>query len=471
MKNLYFALSGTAISIFGWMITLGAASRYISSTELGVCYLVFVLSAVGLALTSIGGSSAVISLAEDHRFQGKLTMDQPPVTVKAVTVALLVLAIGLLIWGHDMIMPGTVFGELKWVILLVILMEMVTGSGLSTFAGLGRFRTAGVLHGLKGIFSVAASLLVLVMGFGFEGFLWSLVFTGVCMTILVWYSIPVRFSFSFELPTMRQVTSASSMLYLAYLVSILSVKSAEGMIVVLSGAAALAVYGNALLLPTLLIRMFEAVRPFILDTPGDMARSGQYISMRTTSAVIAVMAGLLMVFAHPLTLMIFGETYLPCVPITRLLCFWVVLSLVNYFLVIYSIDTGQIRKVLGVNGLGFAVAITGNWFLIPEFGVTGAALALTLTSFLTILISLLILSSGRVLSVSGLVVSFYKSILPLFALCAALQATAPGLNHSMLYWVLFVLSMLGLKAVPVQDFKSAVRTMRYGMDTGSHAAG
>lgn len=467
VKGIVFSLWGNAASIVGGLLIIAAASRFLSPVELGTYYIIFMMVNVSIAFTSIGGRNVIIKFLSGATPQARENMANILISFRVMAIVFLTVGLTLFLVFLDALFPEQSLCQLKRIILPIVLMEILNSAGMSMLAGFTMFKPFGVFHGVRGILAGLVSVLVLYLGFGLTGLLWANVFVNASVSIIIWYMLPVRYRLVWDSSEMVNIIKFSGALYLAYLMSVLSARTAEGLIVTFAGTAAVAIYGNAMRFPNLLIRLFEAVRPVLLSYfSSDRAEQSQ-VPLKLASVSIALAASLLMVLAKPLTLFIFSGQYLACVPLTRLLCFWVVLSLINYFLVVHLIGAGLVMKVLWLNVIQFALVFMGHVYLIPKFGAIGAAMSITIAAIFTIPVSLFFLARRGVMHIGSLLVTSFKPVLPLFTLFMAIHVYEPGMVNLALYWGLYVLCLFGLNAFPLKEIRASLNHRR----VGNHAIG
>ena len=85
-----------------------------------------------------------------------------------------------------------------------------------------------------------------------------------------------------------------------------------------------------------------------------------------------------MVLARPSILLVFGSSYLPSVPVLRVLVWWIAAACLNSLLSSYFLSINRARVVTIQTGVALPVSIVANLVLIPGMGALGAAWAIVL---------------------------------------------------------------------------------------------
>lgn len=453
------ALWGNAAAVLGGLLTIGIASRCLTKEAVGIYYIILMMANLSIAFTSIGGRSVIVKILSGTWGEEQEHLVDILVTIRVAAIMIISIGLAGLLMVTDYFWPAQSMGALKWFVLPIVVMEIVNTSSMSMLAGFGMFKSVALFQGIRGVFTGIVSALVIFAGYGLPGLLWSILSVNICVSIFIGFMIPLRFSLVWEPSEMVMILKFSGMLYLAYLMSVLSVRTAELMVFSLLGTASVAVFGNAMQFPNILIRIFEVIRPAILGYFSSARDHYSHTPMRMASVFIALAASAVMVAATPLTELVFSEQYLSCVPITRLLCFWVVLSLINYFLVIHLIGTGMLKKVLWVNAIQLILVMTGHVLLIPEYGIMGAGLSITVAASATVPISLYLLARGNIHNLGGLILASFRPVVPLFLLLMVIQTTEPGISASAGYWVLFVIILFLTRALRLNDLRCSIQIL------------
>ena len=462
IAGIYFSLWGNAASILGGLLTIAVASRYLTKEDLGVYYIILMIANISIAFAGIGGRSAIIKFLAGSKKQEKETTANVLIFIRITVILIVIAALGGMLFFLDQIWPENSLDSIKWIILPLVAMEIVNNCGMSMLAGFGLFRKFALFQGLRGAVAGIVAASILLMGFGLPGLLWSVLLVNLFVNAAVWYLLPVRFRLVLDYSRMLEILKFGSILYIAYLISILSARTAEAMIVSFIGTASVAVFGNAMRFPNLLLRMFEAVRPIILNYYSSNGNTNESIApLRMASISISLVSSLLIIFAEPLTVLLFSEQYLSCVPLTRLLCFWVVLSLINYFLVVQLTGRDMVSKLVWLNVFQFILVIGGHLLLIPVFGVIGAALSITMAAFFTVQVSSWFLAQGNTNKAVKLVKVCFRPVLPLFVLFIVVQATEPVMALSVIYWLIFAISLFFVKAVTLDEIKYSLKNISF----------
>jgi O-antigen/teichoic acid export membrane protein len=101
----------------------------------------------------------------------------------------------------------------------------------------------------------------------------------------------------------------------------------------------------------------------------------------------AVAAGVIIVLAQPIVVLLFGPSYAPSASVVQLLAASLIPYTISASLSLRLVTQGQERRVLWATALSVAVAFILNRWLIPGYGSSGAALAVVGSeSFLAIML-------------------------------------------------------------------------------------
>ncbi len=457
LSGIFYSLLANGASILGGLLTIAVASRYLNQQDLGIYYIILMIANLGIAFAGIGGRSAIIKYLSCSK--DKETTANILITIRITAILIVTIGLGIALFFLERIWPGTSLDSIKWIILPMVAMEIINNSGMSMLAGFGRFKKFALLQGIRGVLAGGMAISWLLMGFGLAGILWSTLAVNLFINIAIWNLLPIRFRLVWDYSKILEILKFGGILYIAYLISILTARTAEAMIISFLGPASVAIYGNAMRFPNLLLRLFEAIRPIILQFFSSKENHTESLApLKMASISMSFVSSLLIVFARPLTILLFSRQYLSCVPLTRLLCFWVVLSLINFFLVIQLTGRSMVSKLVWLNALQFILVIGGHLLLIPVYGVFGAALSITTAVFFTVPVSSWFLAEKNTHNTARIIMACFRPILPLFVLFIIVQTTEPLLTLSVIYWLIFAGTLFCIKAIPMDEIKYAIKS-------------
>lgn len=461
LSGIYYSLWGNAVSIIGGLMTIAVASRYLIKEDLGVYYIVLMITSLSVAFASFGGRSTIIRFLAGAKAEEKYKTANLLITLRIASLIPVFVCLSFFLLFIDQVWPGKSLESVKWMILLIVVMEFVADSGLSMLAGYKLFKQFAFFHGLKGGLTCVVSILMLISGFGLKGLLMGVLSVSFGVNIALICALPVRYELFWSQKLFLEILKFSAALYIAFLISLLSARTAEAIIVSFMGAASLAIYGNAMRFPNLLLRMFEAIRPVILYYfSSGKELNNSLAPLKYTSIAVSIVASLLIVFAEPIIWLVFSEAYLASVPLIRLLSFWMVLSLVNYILVIQLTGSDRTTKVIWTNTVQFVVVVSGHFLLIPKFGAMGAATSMIVGAFITVMVSTFFLSMNNTSVFAKSIAISFRPVLPLFFLLLTIQISGSEIILSTVYWLLFISILFLTKTLTIDEIKGLINVLK-----------
>ncbi len=103
------------------------------------------------------------------------------------------------------------------------------------------------------------------------------------------------------------------------------------------------------------------------------------LALKYTLILVLPIGVLGVALARPAILLVFGSSYLPSVPVLRVLVWWTVAACLNSLLSNYFVSVNRARVVTVQTGAALPVSVLANLVLIPSMGALGAALAIVLS--------------------------------------------------------------------------------------------
>ncbi len=413
------------------------------------------MSSLSIAFANIGGKSAIIKFLASAPQEKKEEVGNLIITLRIIAV--LVVGVFLCLFVHfiDQIWHGGTLAVSAWILIPFVLMEIVYDSAMAIMAGFGMFGRCGFFQSLRGILNCSISSSLLLYGLGVNGLVGGILLSNILTSAGIISSLPIKFKVVWNRREVIAIVRFSVPLYIAYMLSIMSGRAAEAMIVSFIGAASLAIYGNAMRFPNLLLRVFEAVRPVVLNFfSSDEEYGKSLLPLRLSAIGICIIACVLIVFSRPLILLIFSRKYTASIGLTRLLSLWMVFSILNYVLVLQLTGTNRTTKVMWLNACQFVLIITGHLILIPRYGALGAAISVTIGASVTVLISLLFLSeaqNSKLLRKSLYYVA--KPVIPLGIVFFLTQHTEPDFALGIVYMISYLVVISAIRIVNLREIK------------------
>jgi O-antigen/teichoic acid export membrane protein len=159
----------------------------------------------------------------------------------------------------------------------------------------------------------------------------------------------------------------------------------------LSDAHALGLYGASAKISGL-ISMVSYSYLAVLFAEFSASTSIDIIKMKQRHSIpvvllISVCIALLALLAHPIIYLVFGELFAEAVPVLQIMCVGLVFTVFSYPLTaaLFAMNKSTVFPV--TSAVALLVFVAGNIYLIPEYGVNGAAIAFSLSGFTSFVVS------------------------------------------------------------------------------------
>lgn len=161
----------------------------------------------------------------------------------------------------------------------------------------------------------------------------------------------------------------------------------------LSDAHALGLYGAASKIAGLISMVSYSYMAVLLpEFSSALSLESLRHKRRNSLAVIAVLStGIVLIglLAHPIILIVFGESFLEAVSVLQIMCVGLVFTVLSYPLSATLFALNKSVAFPAISGVSMLVFALANLYLIPRFGVEGAAVAFSISGFVSFLLSLL----------------------------------------------------------------------------------
>jgi O-antigen/teichoic acid export membrane protein len=464
-KGMIWSSGGNVIAMAAGIVTVSFASRILTKEQLGIYFLVLMMGNFISIVGDFGLRTASVKFLSSALGEEKAHMANILISIRFLHI----LVVGLLLVPVIVILKkywsSELFGSVAWFILPFVVFQMMNSVLSAILVGYHRFKLFSIFFVGLGVLRALISILSLLFGYGLDGLMWSLVLSTLCLCVIIWTMLPFKFRLTFDQFRMREILKFGGWVYSSSVISIATVRVADAILVINTGPAILAIYGNAMRIPNLLLRLFESIRPIVLSyTSSQHISSIQTISIsvRLLSGLLSVFAAFLIAFGKQITLLLFSEKYLESVPILQVLSFWISISVVNYFLVITLIGTDRVKRMFVVGLVQFIVSTVAYLILIPRYGAMGAAISATLIALVCDIVSM-IMVSGRSLKVfMDLILAMSRSAIPLFVFLMIILCAVPSFMITVLMLIGLLIVFRLLKALTFNDlailFKYTFRT-------------
>jgi len=453
---MLWASIGSVVSTVGGLLVLAFASRMLGQEELGVYYVIVTITGLSAALGGLGDRSAIIKFLSST--YGQERENYLGVLLNYRLASMLFVAV-VLVFGSPFLhkaWPDIPFQSVRWFMIVIPLLDMIYRTGSSFLAGFGLFKQFSLVNALNGLLRPSCSVAGLFLGYRVNGLLGGLVCSYVVSNTVLYIVSPFKLNLHCDWDKVKRVFRFSSFLYASYLCSLFTTKAAELLLAGLAGMASVAIYGNAMRFPNLLLMMFEAVRPVVLSyvsSLGQRTAEGSITAIRLLSGALCLASGFFIVFANLVIVLLFSEKYLDSISVSRVLAVWIVVSLVNYFCVVGLTGMGKTYLILVSNIVFLVCTVAGHLLLIPLWKEIGAAISLTVATTITTTLTMVLLVDKQRAILGRFFSAFNRSVVPLFCLFLLVTLTEPGILIGMLYYVIFVCTLYLLKAVTFKDIR------------------
>ncbi len=455
------ALGGIA-GMIASMVTTIFAVRMLSKEEVGAYFLVLLVTEVVIIVGSCGLRNTVIKvLSQLSKNDNDSTVNflfSANVIASFFSAILLILVMPVL----ERTWPYESFLAVSWYVVPIALFA-INYLFLSSFlAGVSKFRAMSKINACIEVFRMILSLVLIFSGFGITGLLFSMVISRILGIWLIWYVLPVkpRILLNGYLEHMS-ILSFSGWIYGASILSFISVRVSDLILSKLLGPSALAVLSISRQVPSMVQRLFEAIRPVLLafTSSREYSSSEQLIiqELRLVSGVLTVISVFLILLADPIIVLLYSNEYKESIDIMRVFSAWVVLHLVNYYIVIYLTGRGFGKKLLFLTVPQAILAPVLAILLIPIYEEIGVPFALMITGIVGNLLGCWCVAEGRVSFFLKLNYAIAKSIIPLIGLLLWVLSSENTILLFLLQGGTCILALLLTGAISVSDIKNIVK--------------
>ena len=427
LSGILISAGGNLIGMAASLVTIMVAARLLSKDDIGAFFLVMVvvqcmalLSDFGFKNTAIKYLSSLPAQSSEFIKTARYLLTLTVATSLVSCLALWPLAPLLKsLWSYE-----SFYGHLVYIApiaFLTTVLQIVT----SLLVGAKELKRLSALSAGIEVLRAVISTGGVIAGWGVSGLLWGIIISRVVGIGAIWASMPSLFVFTFRHPRKADLLKFGSWLYGGSLMSLLIVRCSDVILATYMGTVALAVYSAAMQVPTILQRVFEAMRPALLGYVAayrDCEASQQTETIRIVTAVLAVAATLLMAISSPLMTMLYSEEYQEGIPIMRALSVWIAFALVNYFYSIVLIGTGRPKSAFVLTVPQLIVILVSTPLLIPHYEGLGAAMALIATAFLGNVVGAKLIAGTDTHMWYAILLNFVRAAIPvlLFLTIAAL---------------------------------------------------
>lgn len=147
----------------------------------------------------------------------------------------------------------------------------------------------------------------------------------------------------------------------------------------LSGSKALGLYGVATTLTNFLLEFVQplnqVILPYLTTMDRDQTRSIYPVYLRIFSAMITLPVIILILFAEPIVMLIYGQQFLDAAAALRVISIAIVFAYIRNYFSSYNNAKDRVRFNLMANVTALIITVVLDILLIPNYGILGAAYA------------------------------------------------------------------------------------------------
>jgi O-antigen/teichoic acid export membrane protein len=314
--------------------------------------------------------------------------------------------------------------------------------------------------------TMACTIALLTLGFGFKGYLLAQIVSAVVVLALlsgaVWRLTPVAARRpSIGLPILeREIVSFSTVLFAVQGLEFLAAQTDKVMLGIYLNAREVGIYSIAIALVAFVSIFLQSINQIFAPTIAELHASRQTelllsLYQTLTKWVLGFtmpLAFVIMFFARPL-MEIFGREFGEGWPVLVIATFGQLINCGVGSVGQLLLMSGQQKKMARAQVIAVTIGLALNWWLIPRFGLTGAAVAAAITT--SVLNVLWLRDVNRTLSLYPSRRGYFSLLLPALATLGGLwfvRYSLRGSHHNFLIviaglisaYTVFVLSSLAV---------------------------
>jgi O-antigen/teichoic acid export membrane protein len=457
VRGMMWSSGGNLVAMGAAMLTVILAVRLLDKTEMGAFFLVMVIAQISITLGDFGLRNTSIKVLSSAEKDEMPSISSHLLTLRFVSALLTCLVLSTLIPILSSLWSQPEFRAVIWYAVPVSFLMMLFQMGLALFVGYRRFRQFSLVTAVMEVFRMAASIVLLLLGWGPAGLLLGFILSRVLGLLWLLRVLPFHFRPTLSHPLRGRILRFGGWLHGGSVMSVINAKVVDALLTTFMGTAALAVYSTALQIPNVTLKFFESVRPVLLSYIASLklaASGAAVLSVRLLTALLAVAAGFVITFAGPLIALLYSSKYLSGTPIMQVLSVWVAVSIINYYLSLTLIGTGRPKQVFLLTLPQFATMIAGTLLLVPRLSGLGAALVLLMTATLGNAISIWLVSEGSLLLYRRLLSAFLRSALPMLVVLLLAVITRPPLVLRIFYYLASIVTLFAFRALTPADLRT-----------------
>lgn len=459
MRSILWMSGGNIVNILAGTVIVFFASRMITKDELGAYFLVLMFNSFGLVAGNLGYRTSTVKFLATGSPQEKELTANVWLILNFVFIAAVCIATAVSLPVLSSIWPSPAFKSVAWSVVPMVALGMLFATTTGVLAGYQRFRLLSLVTGLVVVIRMALVVVLLFMGYGLEGIIWGVLVSFLVIDVFIWLKLPMRFRLVYAHQKALELLRFSKWMYGYGIIAMANYQAGSALLGKYASMSEVAVYNNAMRFPNLLLRLFESIKPVVIGYVAAEAsdpRAAVATSTRILAGFLACVSGLSMVLAKPIVIVLFSERYLDCLPVLRLLSFWIVLALINDYITLTLIGMGRVRAVFLKELATLGMIVAGHGLLIPLYGGMGVAISLSISALLTSVPAAFLLLGRDLRAILNLAGNVARSAMPLFALVVMLLLFGASVLVNCIWFAAFLLCLGMLRAITVKDVRLLV---------------
>jgi O-antigen/teichoic acid export membrane protein len=402
IQNTAWLGSSSALNGIIGAIIAGILARHLGVAEYGIYTLVISLLVLLTDVADLGVSSSIVRFGSESIAEGnnqKLKAVIAIVTRWKVIIGGSVLLIALLFL--DAIVESVfkhVDAQISWYFRLSLIgcaIGISAGVFTPIYQSFKQFRTYSLLLLSRSLIKLLLVLLaVFVVAYCSVPLLIWIEIASLLVFLLLMYSFSPFKALSVTMRDRgleRQMFSFNKWISLYQVVTLVGARLDLAFVGGLSDAHALGLYGAASKISGFMNAVAGSYMSVLLtEMSSSVSLEILQRKQRRAFAVVAMIVGgviLMGLIAGPVVRLLFGQAFVEAASVLRILCMGLVFTVLAYPLntTLFAMNKSAAFPLISI--IGLLVFVAGNFYLIPLFGVEGAAMAVALSALAGLLVS------------------------------------------------------------------------------------
>jgi O-antigen/teichoic acid export membrane protein len=456
LRGMLWSVVSNIISLIAAILPVSIASHILTKEQIGAYYLMLVIMTFSGVIGGLGLRAAGIKFISSAEVNEKKDIAITFFTLRLLQICAISIIMIIIIPFLKLIWTDPEFHSVIWLSIPLIAGQLLCFGLDEILIGFNQFAKFAFISGISGIIRAVFSVLFLLLGLNQIGLMLGVIVSFIFSAAILWFTKPFKYKFKYNKQHLLSIFHFSKWAYGSAVLSAATVKAAEAIFGTFkNGTELVAVYGNAMRIPNLLLQLFESVRPIVLSFASAKHENPirtTVTSVRLLTGMLAFFSGFMIAFAQPIIKILFSDLYTDSIPLTRVLCFWITISIVNYYLTLSLTADGRTKQVFYIGVLQFLMMIPGHAILIYFYGAMGATISISIIAFACNLASMILFVKNNIKQFFSLLTAMCRSAAPLFIFTIIILLAQPNLFISSTLLAVFILSLLLLKALTIKDF-------------------